>query len=60
MALSGCMTRRFGVRCNYWLLPLHDLAAFAVYLMSFFGGTIMWRGQRYRVRSDGTLLQASH
>jgi ceramide glucosyltransferase len=60
VALSGCMTRRFGVRCNYWLLPLHDLAAFAVYCMSFFGGTIMWRGQRYRVQSDGTLLQTSH
>ena len=52
--------RRFGVRSHYWLLPLHDLASFAVYLMSFFGGSIMCRGQRYRVQSDGTLLQASH
>ena len=59
-ALCGCVARRFGVRSNYWLLPLHDLAAFAVYVMSFFGGTITWRGRRYRVQSDGTLLQASH
>ncbi len=60
IALCRSVNRRFGVNCNYWLLPLHDLAAFAVYLMSFLGGTIMWRGQRYRVQSDGTLLQASH
>jgi ceramide glucosyltransferase len=60
MTLCGCVTRRFGVRASYWLLPLHDLAAFAIYLLSFFGGTVMWRGQRYRVQSDGTLLQASH
>ena len=60
MALCECVARRFGVRSSYWLLPLHDLAAFAVYLMSFFGGTILWRGRRYHVQSDGTLLQASH
>jgi ceramide glucosyltransferase len=59
MALGGCVTRRFGVGVSYWLLPLHDLAAFAVYFMSFFGGMVMWRGQRYRVQADGTLLQAS-
>ena len=58
-ALCGCVTRRFGVSSSYWLLPLHDLASFAVYLTSFFGGTVMWRGHRYRVQSDGTLAQAS-
>lgn len=58
-ALGYCMQRRFGLRTNYWLLPLHDLAAFAVYVTSFFGGTVMWRGNRYRVHSDGTLLQPS-
>ena len=59
MALGGCVRRRFGVGVNYWLLPLHDLAAFAVYLTSFFGASVIWRGQRYRVQQDGTLLQAS-
>ena len=59
MALGGCMTRRFGVPVSYWLLPLHDLAAFAVYLTSFFGASVMWRGHRYRVQQDGTLAQAS-
>jgi hypothetical protein len=58
-ALGYCMQRRFGLRTNYWLVPLHDLAAFAVYVSCFFGGTVMWRGNRYRVHSDGTLLQPS-
>jgi len=58
-ALVLCMRRRFGLRTKCWLVPLHDLAAFAVYAMSFFGGTVMWRGQRHRIHSDGTLLHAS-
>jgi ceramide glucosyltransferase len=60
MTLSRCVMRRFGVHSSYWLLPLHDIAVFAVYVASFFGGTVIWRGQRYQVQSDGTLLQASH
>jgi ceramide glucosyltransferase len=59
LALAACMQRRFGLRSNYWLVPVHDIAAFAIYLMSFFGGTVMWRGQRYRFQSDGSLLQQS-
>jgi len=59
MALGACVTRRFGVPVSYWLLPLHDLAAFAVYFMSFFGASVIWRGHRYRVQQDGTLAQAS-
>jgi ceramide glucosyltransferase len=58
-ALAYCMQRRFGLRSNYWLVPIHDIAAFAIYLLSFFGGTVMWRGQRYRFQSDGSLLQPS-
>ncbi|MGH6737821.1 MAG: bacteriohopanetetrol glucosamine biosynthesis glycosyltransferase HpnI [Bradyrhizobium sp.] len=59
LALTACMQRRFGLRSNYWLVPVHDIAAFAIYLMSFFGGTVMWRGQRYSFQSDGSLLQPS-
>jgi ceramide glucosyltransferase len=58
--LCWCIEQRFGAGANsYWLLPLRDLAAFAIYLMSFFGGTVVWRGHRYKVRSDGTLFQAT-
>jgi ceramide glucosyltransferase len=59
-ALCWCIEQRFGAGANsYWLLPVRDLAAFAVYVMSLFGGTVVWRGHRYRVRSDGTLFQTS-
>jgi ceramide glucosyltransferase len=39
-----------------WLLPLHDVAAFAIYLASFTGHRVTWRQYKYRVASDGTLL----
>jgi ceramide glucosyltransferase len=39
-----------------WLGPARDLIAFAVYVGSFFVGVVSWRGHRYRVRADGTLL----
>jgi len=39
-----------------WLGPARDLLAFAVYVASFFVGVVSWRGHRYRVRADGTLL----
>lgn len=38
-----------------WLLPLRDLLSFAIFLASFFGRDIEWRGQRYDVRPDKTL-----
>lgn len=37
-----------------WLIPLRDLAAVFVWLASFFGHTVTWRGERYRLR-DGRL-----
>jgi len=41
---------------RWWLGPARDLLAFAVYVQSFFVDVVSWRGQRYRVRADGTLM----
>jgi ceramide glucosyltransferase len=41
----------------YWLIPLYDLVAFAIYLVSFAGTRVTWRRYKYRVASDGTLLE---
>jgi ceramide glucosyltransferase len=40
-------------RLNWALLPLEDLAAVAFWIAGFFGSTVEWRGQRYRLHSDG-------
>ena len=41
---------------RWWLGPPRDLLAFVVYVASFFVDVVSWRGQRYKVRADGTLV----
>jgi ceramide glucosyltransferase len=56
--LCRCVEWRFDLpRQNYWLVPLQDMIAFGVYVMSFFGATVHWRGADYRVMADGTLFE---
>lgn len=58
VTLCRCVEWRFALpRQNYWLIPVHDLVAFAIYVTSFFGATVHWRGADYRVAADGTLLE---
>jgi ceramide glucosyltransferase len=58
MMLCRCAERRFGLpRQNFWLVPLHDVIAFAVYVTSFFGARVHWRGADYRVTAEGTLIE---
>jgi ceramide glucosyltransferase len=58
LTLCRCVEWRFDLpRQNYWLIPLQDIVAFGVYVMSFFGATVHWRGSDYRVTATGTLLE---
>lgn len=58
VAVSRCVERRFGLpRENLFLVPLQDFVAFAVFVASFFGATVHWRGADYRVAADGTLIE---
>jgi ceramide glucosyltransferase len=41
------------VKLNWLLLPAEDLAAFCFWVAGFFGKTIVWRGRRYKLHSDG-------
>lgn len=58
VTLCRCVEWRLDLpRQNYWLIPLQDVIAFGIYVMSFFGTTIHWRGADYRVTANGTLLK---
>jgi ceramide glucosyltransferase len=39
------------------LVPLKDLAQVAIWVGAFLGNHIEWRGERYRLRHDGTLTK---
>jgi len=48
--LGWCVEYRFGARpALFWLMPVRDALSFMVHLASFFGGTVTWRGHRYRL-----------
>ena len=40
---------------TFLLLPLKDLFAFGLWLFSFLGDEVTWRGVRFRISSDGKL-----
>ncbi len=42
------------------LLPLRDIFAFAVWLVSFFPRNILWRGKRFRVRDKRLVAIENH
>jgi ceramide glucosyltransferase len=39
-----------------WLLPLKDFLSFGLWLLSFLGGRVTWKGRRFRVTQEGKLL----
>jgi ceramide glucosyltransferase len=55
-ALQMELDRAFHLRRGfYWWGPLRDLISFAVFVASFFGRRVEWRGHRYGVQADNTL-----
>ncbi len=43
-------------RRSLWLVPLRDLLSFLLWLGAFFGDTIVWRGNHYRLGVGGRLI----
>jgi ceramide glucosyltransferase len=51
------LDRAFGLRSNpYWIGPFRDVLSCFVFFTSFFGRAIEWRGRRYVVLADNTLV----
>ena len=42
---------------HFWLGPIRDVVSFMVFVASFFGRGVEWRGHRYGVRADSTLAR---
>jgi len=42
---------------DLWLIPARDFVALCVWIASFFGNTVVWREERFRLR-DGKLTRA--
>jgi ceramide glucosyltransferase len=48
--LLRSVERGFGLPLqSYWLVPVRDLLSFAVFVASFLGRNVSWRGHRYRL-----------
>jgi ceramide glucosyltransferase len=41
----------------FWLVPVRDLLSFLVWCMSWVGRRVEWRGRKYEVARDGTMIQ---
>jgi ceramide glucosyltransferase len=58
--LQAELRRLFQLRNGiFWLGPIRDILSFVVFVVSFLGRRVEWRGQRYGVKSDHTLAYYS-
>jgi ceramide glucosyltransferase len=61
IALAQNLQRRFvpspDCLAPPWLVPVKDLLQAGVWLGAFLGNTVEWRGQKMRLRRDGTLVE---
>jgi ceramide glucosyltransferase len=52
IALLRQVKRAYGLPPQeYWLVPMRDLLSFVVFVWSFIGRDVSWKGHRYRVLS---------
>jgi ceramide glucosyltransferase len=54
---AGATARILGLPiAGLWLLPLRDLLSFAVFVGSFFGRSVSWRDQLFRIEPSGRII----
>jgi len=55
-ATAGVMAGVLGLpTAKLWLLPFRDALSFAVFVASFFGRAVFWRGQLFHVKPSGRM-----
>lgn len=55
--LLRSVARRFAMAPQrFWLIPFCDTALFLIFLTSFCGSKVRWRGHHFGTRPDGTLV----
>jgi ceramide glucosyltransferase len=60
LALQAELHRLFHLRNGiFWLGPIRDILSFIIFVASFFGRRVEWRGRRYAVKTDHTLAYSS-
>jgi ceramide glucosyltransferase len=57
--LQRRLTQSTSHRHYFWLVPVKDLLQAAIWLCSFLGNRIEWRGQIFKLRRNGTLEKIS-
>ena len=61
LVLAATVDRTLGHRLSAGrlaLLPLRDAISFAIWMAGLARGTVVWQGRRYRMRPDGTMVDA--
>jgi ceramide glucosyltransferase len=58
LTVGKSVLRDASVVRNLWLLPLRDLVAVAIWVASFAGSTVTWRGDRFRLKK-GRLIRVA-
>lgn len=57
MGLCLAAEKAFSLKMHpYWLVPARDLLSFALFVASFLGRGVSWRGYRYEVARSGALI----
>lgn len=51
LVVGGAVLGDRDVLSRLWLIPLRDLIAVGVWIVSFAGHTVMWRGDRFRLKN---------
>jgi ceramide glucosyltransferase len=57
--VGGSIVRDRQVGKYFWLIPLRDLIAVAIWIASFGGHTVTWRGEKFELE-DGKLVRIRH